>query len=246
MINREPSLTRTVFTRISDFTLRRSDLTIVTNDPLADLVSTKGGRAFVLPDRIPDIPPDRTFPLAGAQNVCFICSFANDEPYEEVVRIADALPRDLCLYITGNPAKATWSDRTQETIRHCDNLKFTGFLSDRDYHGLLNEVDVIVDLTTFDHCLVCGAYEAAAVGKPLVLSEKRVNHDLFGDYPVYVRPDRDSILDGIKQALSEAADRRGRAAAFKRRYVDEWERRFANLQQTVTDLAGCSESGHHG
>ena len=57
MINRPRTLQIRVLTLISDFSLRNSDLTIVSNEALTELVECQGSPSFILPDRIPTPPP---------------------------------------------------------------------------------------------------------------------------------------------------------------------------------------------
>ncbi len=61
-----------------------------------------GGRPFVLPDPIPELPagvaPDGA---AGKLQVLFICTYASDEPYSAVVQAAGAFIDQAQIYITG-------------------------------------------------------------------------------------------------------------------------------------------------
>jgi len=52
-----------------------------------------------------------------------------------------------------------------------DNLTLTAFIDDNAYVTLLYSCDLIVDLTTREDCLVCGAYESVSAEKPLLLSD---------------------------------------------------------------------------
>ena len=55
MFNRPKDLLYKLFIILSDYTIRKADLTIVTNEYLNDYVKEKGGRGFVLQDKIPEI-----------------------------------------------------------------------------------------------------------------------------------------------------------------------------------------------
>jgi glycosyltransferase involved in cell wall biosynthesis len=235
-LNQPPSLKKRVFTAISDFTLRNADLTIVTNGPLAAIVEDKGGRSFVLPDPVPTLEETGAFPFEGDRNVCFICTYAMDEPYAELLSIVESLPQDVHVYVTGNPAGGEWSPELMEIRERAPNLTLTGFIDEEDYIALLKGADVIVDLTTFDHCLVCGAYEAIAAGRAMVLSDKQANRELFGDVPVYVNGDGPSILQGLRQALEEAPERSRRVREFQPVYETEWEESLRRLVAIMRDL----------
>ena len=51
-----------------------------------------------------------------------------------------------------------------------DNVVFTGFVSYGDYVSLLRHVDAVIVLTNRDKTMLSGAFEALAVGKPLITS----------------------------------------------------------------------------
>jgi glycosyltransferase involved in cell wall biosynthesis len=156
---------------------RRADLTIVTNEPLRQIVEGHGGRAFVLPDRIPALNHAALEPAVEKREgqVVFICSFAEDEPYEEVIKAGAILEEGMLLHITGSPHRLR-----EGVLRNLPaNVRLTGFLPENDYLDLLRRADVLMDLTTREDCLVCGAYEAVALGKPLVLSDTRALRNHF-------------------------------------------------------------------
>lgn len=228
------SLRKTVFTAISDLTIRLADLTIVTNQPLAALVASKKGRAFVLPDRLPDLsapPPERR--PSGTRHVCLICTYAKDEPYEEVIRAASLLPPDVHLHVTGRHDRTRFSAPVADILAASPNIVLTGFLPEDRYVELLFGCDVIVDLTTLDHCLVCGAYEAIAAGKALVLSESTANRELFGEAPVYVGADHESIRAGLEAALADVDRRTAMIADLQGSYRSGWALRFRELQDRI-------------
>lgn len=234
-LNQPPSLKKIVFTAISRFTLRHADLTVVTNQPLARIVRQSGGRDFVLPDAVPTMEAGGDFEFRGRRNLCFICTYSIDEPYGEFLRVVRELPSDVHVYITGDPARARWTPEL-EAIRDCNpNLTLTGFVDEQAYSALLHGADVIVDLTTFDHCLVCGAYEAIAAGRAVVLSDKQANRELFGDIPVYVDSDGPSMLQGLCRALDEAEARSERVREFRPVYEAAWNDSLQKLSSLIRE-----------
>lgn len=229
MLNKPDGWKKTLFTALSRFTLRGADLTIVTNRHLVDIVDASGGRGFALPDRIPDIAPGDGGVGEGPARVCFVCTYAQDEPWVEVARAAADLYPLARIHMTGSPDKVAWPDDLMELRERADSLVVTGFLPEHDYVEELRRADVVMDLTTFDHCLVCGAYEAVAAGAALVLSNKAVNAELFGEVAVLVDPDRGSIAAGVRRAVAELEDRRRAVADFRGRFRAEWDASFSRL-----------------
>lgn len=233
MINKPDSVLKRVFGLISRYTLRSADLTIVTNEPLADLVKTAGGVPFVLPDRIPEWECHRKSGLAeqGLRSVCFVCTYAFDEPYENVFRAATALPEDVRVFVTGRLPKSGFAPSVQRIVDRTPQLVVTGYLNDEDYESLISSSVVVMDLTTLDHCLVCGAYEAVAAGKPLILSDKTVNREVFGECAIFVdNDDPRSIQDAILSALSQREELDRKVASFRISYSERWEKRLSLLK----------------
>lgn len=99
----------------------------------------------------------------------FICTWAGDEPYFEVIKAAEQINNNITIYITGNHKKAPNIEQGNVP----KNVQLTGFISNAEFDQLLWDVDIIMDLTTREDCLVCGAYEAIAVEKPLILSNMK-------------------------------------------------------------------------
>jgi glycosyltransferase involved in cell wall biosynthesis len=214
--------------RVAHWLLRRADLTIVTNTQLARIVEQCGGRAFVLPDRIPSPPAGAPRPLRGDLKVVLIATFAPDEPLAAVLEAVRGEP--LTLYVTGNHRKLDGA--IAATVP--PNVSFTGFLDEAEYWGLLRAADAILDLTLMPDCLVCGAYEALALGKATVLSDNAASVELFGEVALFT----DNSPGDIRRALRQVALERRRleaAAAGKRRELDDaWNARARQLLAQLT------------
>jgi glycosyltransferase involved in cell wall biosynthesis len=215
--------------RLSRWVLRKADLTIVTNRQLADVVERCGGRAFTLPDRIPAPAAVAARALPGAFNVVLIATFAPDEPVAEVLEAVRGM--EVELYVTGDHRKLDPS--VVATVP--PNVRFTGYLNEEDYWILLRSVDAIVDLTLMDDCLVCGAYEALAIGRPMILSHNSASVELFGDSAIFT----DNTAVDIRRALERVSSERTRlqAAAERKRneLTDLWTVGARELAHTVAD-----------
>lgn len=232
----QPFLNRSRFIlSATHWVLRNADLTIVTNEPLGRIVSSVGGRPFVLPDRIPTPPvaPPDTAAVTRQLTLALIATFAGDEPYREVLEAVRGL--DVTLYVTGNHRKLAAS--ILDSVP--DNVHFTGFLSEHDYWALLYRVDAIIDLTTMDNCLVCGAYEAVAIARPLILSDNDASIALFGGCALFTDNSIDDIRARIVE-LKEALPGLQSGVVLRRASLQaEWERSAAQLR-LVLDPAGAT------
>lgn len=214
----------------SDLLMRAADLTIVTNRSLAEIVHSNGGDAFVLPDRLPEIDGYNPAELArGSFNIVLIATYATDEPLMQVIDAAAMLQDRITLYVTGNYA------RLDESIRRRlpPNIVFTGFLSDEDYWGHLKSADAIIDLTSMDNCLVCGAYEGVAAARPLLLSANEATIHYFSKGVVYT----DNSAQDIHRAILELVDRHDELSAeiavLGRELPGDWRRQAEDLKQII-------------
>lgn len=210
---------------LSKYIQRKADLTLVTNETLKQHVGINGGRAFVLQDRIPGISIQTPRPLKGRVNILFICSFAADEPYQIVFNVARDLDPGIYIYVTGEYRKSSINPNDLPP-----NVILTGFLPERDYQEMLNSVDAIIDLTTRENCLVCGAYESIAVEKPMILSNTKALKEYFNAGAVYT----DNTDDNLKKAIYEVLERKGKLIAqlkeFKILKKAEWDEKKKNLE----------------
>jgi len=188
---------------LAKLAIRGADLTIVTNDLLADYVKKIGGKAAILPDPIPDLACEKSIQKSrNEQSIDVVCisSWADDEPYLEVIKAASILPPNIRIHLTGK-------SRDKEKKYSGDfpgNIILTGFLSDKDYITLLCNADLTMVLTTRDDCMVCGAYESIAVCKPLILSDTPVLRSYFGDHAYYTDNYANAIADKIMYVIQTA------------------------------------------
>ena len=179
---------------------RRAAATIVTNDHLARTVRSWGGRALVIRD-IPTTFPDlEAVQLPDAFNVMVVSTFAPDEPLEQVVEAARALP-EIRFHVTGDPARA--GDRLPGRVP--DNVRFTGFLPDPAYYGLMQASQAVMCLTTRDHTMQRGACEALSLGRPIVTSDWPLLRTYFHLGTVHVDAAAEAIRAGIEEMVRDHA-----------------------------------------
>lgn len=209
------------FLPLSRFLSRGAVLTIVTNDALRETVESWGGKGFVLPDPLPDLPaPGDPFPLDPRRfNVAAVFSFYEDEPVDEMLAVSD-LPGDMHVYVTGDSSRVSERQRSALSPR----VTLTGFLTREHYDSLIALCDAVVVLCTRPHTLLCGAYEAVAAHKPLLTSHSDAMRNHFRKGVVYTGNSTAEIEAGLR----EVAARRGVLAAEMREADGEmrgaWQR----------------------
>lgn len=176
---------------------RRADLCVVTNQPLAQTLGGRTKATVVLPDRVPTFTEGATPQMTTGHTVVFICTYAADEPYREVIEAARLLPPSVQVHITGNPTSAGLPEDLPP------NVRIRGFLPSGEYEQLLCQADVLVDLTSMENCLVCGAYEAVGLHKPLVTSDTAALRAYFSRGTVFAQHTAPALAAAIEQALHE-------------------------------------------
>jgi glycosyltransferase involved in cell wall biosynthesis len=127
-------------------------------------------------------------------------SFSVDEPLDAIIEAA-RLVGDARFFVTGDTRYATPAHLNGRP----SNLTFTGFLSEEAYAGLLRAADVVLVLTTHDLTMQRGAYEAVALGRPLVTSDWPILRETFSRGTLHVQNTAEAIARGIRVAL----ERRG-------------------------------------
>jgi glycosyltransferase involved in cell wall biosynthesis len=231
---------------LSEYTLRRADLTLVTNSELAGYVERAGGRAFVLPDPFPDLAAWRSAAEAAEtaaadaeaepralREILFVSSWAFDEPIEAAMEACRRLRGEAVIRITGRvPAGYARLLRSAP-----DNFIPTGFLSENDFFAAMAKSDAVMAVTRREATLVCGGYEGAAMGKPLILGNSRALREYFDAGSVYTDGSAGDLEARIRELMAGLPAYRSAIRAWHARRESEWQGRLSALQ---TELAGLA------
>lgn len=220
-------LSKRIYDFFHGYSLRHCDVVIVTNDAYrAEIARQTPAAVMVLPDKVPEFDGARgEVALEGEHRVLYICTFATDEPWAEVLAAAESLPDDTRIYISGR------SPLTQEQVPQ--NVALTGYLPRQDYEDLLHSVDAVMVLTTADDNLVCGGYEAVAAGKPLILSDTPALRMFFRQGTVYTGNDRMAIARSIQRVRSEASELTTAIETLREQMSASWRERWRELLETL-------------
>lgn len=219
--------------KLATYLFRHATLTIVTNQALSEHIEQRRGKAAILPDPLPEFGQiGATKTLQGKVNVLFICSFATDEPYMEVIEAGRLLNKDIFIYITGRYKGDV--DELKEILP--DNVILTGFLPERDFIQLLHSVDIVIDLTTREDCLLCGAYEAVSAEKVLIVSATRALKEYFHKGTLYTQNDREDLAEQIKKAVTDKDRLTRDIMGLKKEKTAEWALRKAEFEAVLEKL----------
>ena len=220
-----------------DWALRSTDLSLAHN---ADVVGplqalgAPGDRVMVLEDRsagLSEEPPVKVERVEGAPPLVLVpCSFARDEPIEQLLEAARHTP-GVRYVVTGNPKRAH-----RELVAHAPaNVEFPGFISKRDFDALLRSCDLLIGLTTLEGVQLSAANEGVAAGKPMVLSHTRTLRSLFAGASVFVDPlDAASIADGVEDALGRRAHLEAGMRALRLKRDERWLEQAREVDAFIT------------
>jgi glycosyltransferase involved in cell wall biosynthesis len=127
-------------------------------------------------------------------------SWHPDEPIEFLVKAWAHSNIPISLVITGRPRR-----QILEKIREhaqIPKIIFTGYIKDyRKYLCLLSKALFIISATYSDFDMQCSAYEALAIGKPIIASNKLAMRTVLGDIPVYFNYSKESLYKAISFLL---------------------------------------------
>ncbi len=203
-------------------------LTIVHNESQEKIVRRWGCRYCVIAFTPGDYSCIEDFPIDGQFNVAVINTFGADEPLDVVFDAASRLA-DVNFYVTGNSKRI----RQNLLAKKPGNCHLTGFLSYGQYVGLLQGADAVMDLTTRDHTLLMGGFEAVSLGTPLITSDWPVLKEYFFLGTVHVSNTVGGICEGVRRVQSERDVLRLEMQQLRDRLQREWEQKFKELQNLI-------------
>jgi hypothetical protein len=134
-------------------------------------------------------PPSEAEPAPRHDEIVFPASWFSDEPLDELLDAARALP-DQRFAITGRPPA---------DLRPPANVRLTGFLTRSDYLSLLAGAPLVLALTTREDTMQQAAYEAVAAGRPVVASDTRALRSYLGEGAVYARDLAAAVREGLQR-----------------------------------------------
>lgn len=207
---------------------RRAATNIVTNEHLAELVREHGGRATIVRD-VPVVYEGReSYPLRDGFCVAVVCSFNPDEPVAEIFEAAREIPA-VTLYVTGKTKHLP----PDTAARKPDNVILTGFVSDDAFGDLISRTGAVMSLTTRDHTMLRGAWEAIYQATPVIVSDWPCLREAFSQGAVFTDNTARGIAEAIRQVQHEHRRLNDEAEMARRERVTRWRQVREALLQAV-------------
>jgi glycosyltransferase involved in cell wall biosynthesis len=204
--------------------LRRAEVALVHTEDAAALLERWGTPALLLPDDLPDPAQAEPRPPLTGPAVVVAGSLDANEPVADVLAMAALLP-DVEVRLTGDTARVP-----RALLRSAPaNAVFTGFLPYREFLGEVLAAPVVAVFSTDAHIMNRAAFEAAGLGRPLVLSDLEGLRHRFGGAARFAANRPDAMAAAVREALPEQAE----LAARSRRLAGELR---AQRAQAMTRL----------
>ncbi|MDG4554009.1 MAG: glycosyltransferase [Candidatus Competibacter sp.] len=219
-----------LFHTLSKWSVRKANVTFVTNENLRQLVESWGGTGVILPDRLPQLETEELWQHNGITPfiAVFIASYDDDEPLAEVLDAARQVSDLFHLYITGNYKRAGIVPSINDK-----NISFTGFLSDGMYVALLTRADLIIVLTSEQDLLNCGTYESVALGKPIMLSNSKAIKAYFDSGALYVDNSINEISNAFRVFPARQQQMNAEIKELRNRLERNWQKMFLIAQNAI-------------
>lgn len=198
---------------------RRAATTIVTNEHLAGVLEAAGAHATIIRDVPVEYGVVDAFHPHGSFSVAVVCSFNYDEPIGEILTAAAALD-GVHFYVTGNPSRL---DRSRVPAVP-PNVTLTGFLTTEAYGSLLTHSDAVLTLTTRDHTMLRGAYEAVYQGTPVIVSDWPLLREAFDRGAIHVQNTAAAIAAGVSEMRVRHDHYKTEVLALREQKYAGWQR----------------------
>jgi hypothetical protein len=216
---------------VAHWVLRRADFTLVSNRFLAEKVAALGGRPLVLPDPLPDIAPAPPAVLGDSEAIAafVVATYAMDEPIGVILEAARDLVGLVNFQFSGDFRKLN----PVPIAPVPPNVEFLGFLPEEEYWRRMQAAHVVLDLTLMDDCLVCGAYEAVALGRPIVLSDTRALKDYFRRGAIYCRSEPKELATALHHMRHDYRRLTTEIVALRSTIRAEWTAQMATARSAI-------------
>lgn len=207
---------------------RRAATTLVHTPHIATLVEDAGGHTTMVPDVPVTFAEPEPFARPPGFVVAVVCSFNYDEPLYAVFEAARLTP-DVQFFVTGDPRHLPSELATVLP----PNVRLTGFLSTPAYGGLLAGADAVLTLTTRDHTMLRGAYEAIYQGTPVIVSDWPVLRAAFPEGAIHVDNSAAQIHAAIRAIAAEPDKYREAAGRCRERKQRRWLTTVAAIRARI-------------
>lgn len=212
---------------------RRATTTIVGTEPLAERVRSWGGRADVVHEAPPPVPPaSEPLPLPGVPpRVLWSGIFAADEPFAAVIEAARLLPA-VEFMVAGDLRRCPVDPTTAPP-----NVSWLGFLRGEDYRATVRGADAVLALTDDSTSAMRVASEAVYSGKALITSDLEHLAELF-PHGERVANEATAIAAGVRNVLADTERTTDRSLRMREVQLGRWR----GQREMLLDRLGLADA----
>ena len=102
------------------------------------------------------------------------------------------------------------------------NATLTGFISDEAYGSLLTRVDAVITLTSRNHTMLRGAYEAVYQATPVIVSDWPLLRQAFDEGAIHVDNSPEQLVAAIREMQANLSRYRAEVIRLRERKYAEW------------------------
>ena len=207
---------------------KRAITNIVTNAHLAEQVEAWQAPTTVIGDLPVQFEQISSFPLNGKFSIAVVCSFNSDEPLDNIWQAAREL-NDVAFYVTGKI-----KDAPPEYISSKpSNVHLTDFLPDDQYAGLIKACSAVMVLTTRDHTMQRGGYEAVALETPIITSDWPVLRETFRKGVIFVDNTPENIIKAVRELQASLPDFKTGIKEQRQERLKVWKNKEKKLRAAI-------------
>ncbi|MCX7786011.1 MAG: glycosyltransferase [candidate division WOR-3 bacterium] len=206
--------------------LQNITMNLVHNEGIYKRNLLKNTRTIVLEDKLPFNLPDKPLTEKEKFRVAVICGYGQDEPIQAILESIRLIP-EIEFYLTGN------SENLKDNYPIPQNLILTGYLSNEEYETCLKNVHAIIALTSRPDTVLCGAYEAVSLGKPLITSNTPILRKYFSKGTIHTQNDSIAIAESLKILLNNYERLQKETLELRKEKETLWQKQFMPLEELL-------------
>lgn len=217
--------------RLHAWLARRATAVLVTTQQWIDVVESWGGRGAVLHEAPTPTLQAASVPAGDPAAVLAVNTFGRDEPVQPLIEAARAVPTAR-LDVTGDVSLAP--DGLVQ--RAPSNVRFVGYLSQREYEQAMTTNAACVVLTDEPTSVPRSACEAVWARRPLIITDSPATAEYF-PYALRVPSTADGVASGLRRVVE---DRHGVAELAQAAADDQrarWDKQLDELRAIVDEAA---------
>lgn len=208
--------------------LKYISMNLVHNEGILKRNILTNTRTIVLEDKLPFKLVDSVLhPNREKFRMAVICGYGKDEPLQTILESIRLVP-EVEFYLTGD------SRALKMKYFLTENIILTGHLTDEEYENFLRTANAIMAFTTRPDTVLCGAYEAVSLAKPLITSDLPMLRKYFSKGTIHAANDAQSITSAIRLLVNNYERLQNEMRELRKEKEIVWQEQFKPLKQLLS------------